>query len=134
MFNASASHIQKIHPQPPPLIGPTLDGNVHIPVSSLLGKDIKTTMVNTPRFENSNSEMIPSTQVKDCETIAAMDLWHEFCRINNLDGRKPQRRRRQACQKIESGGKCKICSDTATGFHYDVLSCEGCKGNFLDPF
>ena len=26
-----------------------------------------------------------------------------------------------------SFGKCKICSDTATGIHYGISTCEGCK-------
>lgn len=25
-------------------------------------------------------------------------------------------------------GKCKICTDTATGVHYGIVTCEGCKG------
>jgi hypothetical protein len=24
-------------------------------------------------------------------------------------------------------GKCKICTDTATGVHYGIVTCEGCK-------
>lgn len=27
-----------------------------------------------------------------------------------------------------SFGKCKICDDTATGIHYGIATCEGCKG------
>lgn len=26
-----------------------------------------------------------------------------------------------------SFGKCKICNDLATGLHYGLLTCEGCK-------
>jgi hypothetical protein len=30
--------------------------------------------------------------------------------------------------QIEKLGNCKICSDKATGIHYGVGTCEGCKG------
>jgi hypothetical protein len=25
---------------------------------------------------------------------------------------------------------CKVCSDKASGFHYGIFSCEGCKASF----
>ncbi|KAI0234510.1 Ecdysone-induced protein 75B [Lamellibrachia satsuma] len=28
------------------------------------------------------------------------------------------------------GPQCKVCNDEASGFHYGVDSCEGCKGFF----
>ena len=38
--------------------------------------------------------------------------------------------KRNECIKFETKydfGKCKICSDDATGIHYGVGTCEGCK-------
>ncbi len=32
---------------------------------------------------------------------------------------------------ITNFGKCKICNDKATGIHYGVASCEGCKVRFV---
>ena len=33
-------------------------------------------------------------------------------------------------KKYSEFGNCKICNDSATGIHYNVASCEGCKGFF----
>jgi hypothetical protein len=33
-------------------------------------------------------------------------------------------------RKYSEFGNCKICKDSATGIHYSVASCEGCKGFF----
>jgi hypothetical protein len=33
----------------------------------------------------------------------------------------------QATKLTYSFGKCKICEDFATGIHYGIPTCEGCK-------
>jgi hypothetical protein len=33
-------------------------------------------------------------------------------------------------QKFNSDELCKICNDKASGLHYGVASCQGCKVNF----
>ena len=27
---------------------------------------------------------------------------------------------------------CLVCGDRASGYHYNALTCEGCKGEFID--
>jgi hypothetical protein len=36
----------------------------------------------------------------------------------------------QQQQLTNPAGMCKICGDKASGFHYSIASCEGCKGFF----
>lgn len=33
-------------------------------------------------------------------------------------------------ESARTGLLCQVCSDTASGFHYGVFACEGCKGFF----
>lgn len=42
----------------------------------------------------------------------------------------PKRARKGPAPKLQGDEKCTICDHKATGFHYNVLSCEGCKNFF----
>ncbi|XP_006014951.1 oxysterols receptor LXR-beta isoform X1 [Alligator sinensis] len=46
-------------------------------------------------------------------------------------GEEPVRRHRKGpAPKMLGTERCSVCGDKASGFHYNVLSCEGCKGFF----
>ncbi|KAG7247269.1 hypothetical protein CRUP_000486, partial [Coryphaenoides rupestris] len=47
----------------------------------------------------------------------------------HTDG-KPVKRKKGPAPKMLGNEVCSVCSDKASGFHYNVLSCEGCKGFF----
>jgi len=42
----------------------------------------------------------------------------------------PKRSRKGPAPKLFGSERCSICNSKATGFHYNVLSCEGCKNFF----
>ncbi|CAL9701354.1 unnamed protein product [Knipowitschia caucasica] len=46
-----------------------------------------------------------------------------------LDG-QPVKRKKGPAPKMLGNEVCSVCGDKASGFHYNVLSCEGCKGFF----
>ncbi|XP_036620035.1 oxysterols receptor LXR-alpha isoform X1 [Trichosurus vulpecula] len=43
---------------------------------------------------------------------------------------RPLKRKKGPAPKMLGNEVCSVCGDKASGFHYNVLSCEGCKGFF----
>uniref|UniRef100_UPI00398EDA1A oxysterols receptor LXR-beta-like isoform X3 n=1 Tax=Pristiophorus japonicus TaxID=55135 RepID=UPI00398EDA1A len=49
----------------------------------------------------------------------------------NVSGDEPLiKRKKGPAPKMLGNEVCSVCGDKASGFHYNVLSCEGCKGFF----
>ena len=44
--------------------------------------------------------------------------------------RKRKIKKKGPIPKLFDNERCKVCGDRASGFHYQVVSCEGCKGFF----
>ena len=49
-------------------------------------------------------------------------------RVSAIGGNGPSLE--SASQVINSSKTCQVCSDIASGYHFNALTCEGCKGFF----
>lgn len=65
-------------------------------------------------------------------TVLADDWRHIHCAADDLIcSSEPATQSHTARQRPDTEELCLICGDRASGYHYNALSCEGCKGNMV---
>jgi len=80
----------------------------------------------------STDEMLPPTASETVESVSAGDwqqMGFEMAGELAYSGHKLAPQTSGSKQRLDSEELCLICGDRASGYHYNALSCEGCKGN-----
>ena len=63
----------------------------------------------------------------------SLNIIEEFNERRNQNGYYMNEESNESHEKFDFG-RCKVCKDKATGIHYGIPSCEGCKVIILKIF
>jgi len=80
----------------------------------------------------SGDELPMSSLAVATASMSVSDDWRQVDCVTDeltLSRQKPVKYTSVSKQRPDSEELCLICGDRASGYHYNVLSCEGCKGN-----
>ncbi|XP_051579592.1 oxysterols receptor LXR-alpha-like isoform X2 [Myxocyprinus asiaticus] len=84
----------------------------------------QSTVSQTAPYSTSHNE------VKDMPLMEPSNIKMYSLEDTHAPEGQPLKRKKGPAPKMLGNEVCSVCGDKASGFHYNVLSCEGCKGFF----
>lgn len=61
------------------------------------------------------------------EEMSPSNSVNGYTSVDSLGSNDPRKKKGPAPRQQEE--LCLVCGDRASGYHYNALTCEGCKGN-----
>ena len=77
---------------------------------------------------NNNNPHLQDFPKLELQTVENHSIKREYSsEISDINSKKMKK---GPAKKLDGLERCKICEEKASGYHYGILSCEGCKGFF----
>lgn len=91
---------------------------------------VKPLLSPTPPPPNGDTLSDMSSDVSSGLPIEPSNIKLDLSDTSAASDGQPVKRKKGPAPKMLGNEVCSVCGDKASGFHYNVLSCEGCKGFF----
>lgn len=114
-------------------LGPSLDLESYSPYSNVQFPQVQPQISSSSYYSNlgfypQQPEEWYSPGIYELRRMPAETVYQGETEVSEMPVTKKPRLATSSAGKIKGDELCVVCGDRASGYHYNALTCEGCKG------